>query len=469
MIYDSAIISSNLECQTDPIYSLYNLKVDIEKHQIFSPSGDLESGHLTMKIVNLRGNITSTKFIQIEPTPDPNDPLTNIFPLIDGSANEYVNETDTLEINTSTFNSYPEGSNFLIKAEITNDWGDKAIDYFLLYKEISPTVDDVTISCASTPWRVHEDIQVDLTGNWYNQDIDNFELYISVKIELPNGNVVVVQINNYQQSSFKFTLPVVSVISNDNLSINLLVTASNLHGLSTTLNKTLVVNNTLSSNFRDTLYDPSLNYSDLDSIAYMSAQMRATLSPLQKGIETSDFCIHDSDWTGNGQWKIQRNGRVCNCDEGFLGVDWSISSQEFATLQQHVGIAIQNSIKEIKRNGAYAKENIDDLFWVISNLLIRPEFIEYSEIDNIIHLQRRLVNQDFSPSLSNDFYEAYLNSLSHILTRLKYEYKVIMRKGYLTEELKEGKETSETILIDLEQKERILWIASERLLSFGKV
>ena len=463
LVYNSVIVSSNPECQTDQIYSKDNLNVVIEKYQSFSPSGDVESGHLTMKIVNKRGNITSTKFIQIEPTPDPNDPLTNLFPLIDGTTNKYVNET-----NTSTFNNYPEGSFFLIKAEITNDWGDKAIDYLSLAKEVFPTIDDVTITCTSTPWQVHEDIQIDLIGNWYNQNIDIFELYISVKIELPNGKVVVVQINKYQESSFKFTLPVVSISSNDNLSLNLLVTASNLHGLSTTLNKTLVVNNTLSSNFRDTLYDPSLNCSDLDSIAYLSAQMRATLNPLKKGIETSNFCIYDSDWTGNGQWTIKRNKRICNCDEGFLGVDWSISSEEFETLQQLVGKALDYSLQEINRNGLFSKENFDDLFWVINNLLIRPEFIEYSKIDSLIHLQSNLANKEsVSLSLSDDFNESYFSSVSYVLTRLKYEYNVFISKGFFTQIPKDMEKYSKNIFKELNQKEKNLWLITERMLSLG--
>jgi len=74
-----------------------------------------------MNIKNLRGNITLTKFTQIEPVPDPNDPLTNIFPLIPGTTNQYINETDIVEINSDAIDNYPEGSTFKIKAEVQND------------------------------------------------------------------------------------------------------------------------------------------------------------------------------------------------------------------------------------------------------------------------------------------------------------------------------------------------------------
>jgi hypothetical protein len=79
------------------------------------------SSYFKMDIDNKRGNITSFKFVQEEPIPDPNDPLTNIFPLIVGQTNQYVNETEVVELNTQTINNYPDGTMFRVHAYVEND------------------------------------------------------------------------------------------------------------------------------------------------------------------------------------------------------------------------------------------------------------------------------------------------------------------------------------------------------------
>lgn len=78
-------------------------------------------GTLEMDITNKRGNITYNKFTQIYPVADPNDQLTNLFPLISGSTNQYVNETQTVALNPDTIDNYPDGTEFKVKAEVRND------------------------------------------------------------------------------------------------------------------------------------------------------------------------------------------------------------------------------------------------------------------------------------------------------------------------------------------------------------
>ena len=102
-----------------------------------------------MNITNNRGNITVNKFTQVTPTPDPNVELTNLFPLISGTTNQYLNETQELELNSNTIQNYAEGTLFKVKAEVQNDCGDKAISYITFTTDTTPTIGDATIACSS--------------------------------------------------------------------------------------------------------------------------------------------------------------------------------------------------------------------------------------------------------------------------------------------------------------------------------
>ena len=461
LIYDSSIISSDPKWQTHSLYSKDNLKIIIEKYTSFSQSGDLESGYLEMKVFNDRGNVTSTKFIQLKPFPDPSDPLTNLFPLISGTTNEHVNETEIVELNPATFNNYVDGTYFEVKAEVTNDWGDKAVSFLTFIKNQKPIIGDITVTWPSTPWRVKEEIHINLTGNWYNQEIDDFDLYISVKIELLNGDIIVVQINEFSKDSFKFTLPVLSTTSDDNLSVNLIVTATNLYDLSTSLNRTLIVNNTLSSDYRDSLHDSNLDLTDLQAIAYLSAQMGATLTPQIKGIEDQKICIDNSDCSGNGDWVSNQTNNICKCNNGYFGVDWIFTSQELSTLETIVPESIRIIIKEFMSKNHNLRVEYEDLFLVFNNLLIRPELINYNDLNVIIPFLGMMVNKvSASLSLSEDFYTSFFQSASYILARIKYEY------NYILPQLKES--SYEIKLKDLKQKEIELWTIAERMLLFEK-
>jgi hypothetical protein len=99
-----------------------------------------------MIVDNKRGNITSNKFVQLEPIPDPNDELTNVFPLISGSANQYVNETQRVKQNLNTIDNYLIGTQFKVKAEVQNDCGDTAYGYITFGRIANPTIGDATIT-----------------------------------------------------------------------------------------------------------------------------------------------------------------------------------------------------------------------------------------------------------------------------------------------------------------------------------
>ena len=81
----------------------------------------LNGGTLTMDIFNNRGNITQTTFLQIEPVPDINDPLTNLFPLISSGPNQYLNETLEIQLEQTSVDNFPDGTIFTVKAEVRND------------------------------------------------------------------------------------------------------------------------------------------------------------------------------------------------------------------------------------------------------------------------------------------------------------------------------------------------------------
>ena len=144
------------------------------------------------------------------------------------------------------------------------------------------------------------------------------------------------------------------------------------------------------------------------------------------------------------------------------------SSQEYLSLTKLVPDAIENTIFELNRKGFSSRENYDDLFCVFSNLLIRPEFIDYSSFHSIEELLDRLSDLDIVSSiLSDDFYLAFFDSVSYFMMRIKYEYNLSMKKQYLDKRLINEHSYNEKLNI-LKESEEKLWIATERMLSLTK-
>ena len=160
--YNSTIVSENSEWHTESLYSRNNLNVEISLSEVSSTVMVNPFGTLTMSIINNRSNITVNKFTQMTPTPDTNDELTNLFPLINGTTDQYLNETQEVELNSNTISNYAEGTLFRVKAEVQNDSGDKAISFISFTTDIKPKIWDATITCSSFRWLVLEDITIKL-------------------------------------------------------------------------------------------------------------------------------------------------------------------------------------------------------------------------------------------------------------------------------------------------------------------
>ena len=119
-----------------------------------------------------------------------------------GQTNQYVNETTEVQIN------YPSDTVFKVKAEVTNDWGDRAIASINFIRDSPPTIGGATITCPSTPCQVLEEFKVELTGNWYDREIESMELYIAIFLELSDGRRIPLHSSSWEQKSFSSSLPI---------------------------------------------------------------------------------------------------------------------------------------------------------------------------------------------------------------------------------------------------------------------
>jgi len=145
-------------------------------------------------------------------------------------------------------------------------------------------------------------MQVNLTGEWNNKmSSSSMDLSISIKFELPSGETVVSQLSQYNYKYFDFTVPVLSSVSNDNLGVKILIIAYETNDVSNFLAKDIIINNTLSEYFREYLYNPNSDLTIMNNIAFISAQMRATLQTPTIGIETQNLCKYNSDCSEKGQ------------------------------------------------------------------------------------------------------------------------------------------------------------------------
>ena len=252
-------------------------------------------GTLQMEIINLRGNLTVNKFIQSAPTPNPTDPLTNVLPLITGSTNQYLNETQRVDLNAATINNYVSGTSFKMKAEVENDCGDKAINYITLSKASTPTVGDATITCTSSPCKVLEIMVASLTGYWYYREPGQTDLWIKVELKLSNGMQVLVTSEKWNTLNFNISLPILSSTSNDSMNVDVIISATSIHNTALSLTKSIIVNNTLSNNYRESMYSVSYNdYNDAD-ILFLTSQMQLTLNPPDSVFYSENGCMRDTD------------------------------------------------------------------------------------------------------------------------------------------------------------------------------
>ena len=429
--YDAVIVTSNPTCQTSSLYSKDNLSVKVTLNGASSTLMNSANGVLLMDITNKRGNINYYKFTQIDPSPDPNNPLTNVFPLISGSSNQYVNKTNTVDLNPNTLNNYPQGTNFKVKAEVRNDCGDIAIGYINFALATSPTIGDAIISCPSTPCKVQESMTITLTGDWYNSQPLVMELYVKIEFKFSDSSVVLIVPEQWQAKKFIFEVPVISSISNNNIPVSLLITATNTFDKSISLTKSMTIDNTLTSDFRSTLYSSKVDYSNLQNIVLLGAQMKQTLSIPQNYFKNQDLWQRSEDWFSNGICIKQRNGNLWDWYEGYSGVDWSINSQELSKLNNNVYQSLLYLTQYLTTNSLNGRNMIEMQITALSYILIRPELIDYKFIKPLTQIIQSISDLDDSTlfGLPDDFVSVYLNIMSMYFGRVMYEFNLKMKKS----------------------------------------
>eukprot|EP00345_Euplotes_harpa_P005501 CAMPEP_0168327920 /NCGR_PEP_ID=MMETSP0213-20121227/6169_1 /TAXON_ID=151035 /ORGANISM="Euplotes harpa, Strain FSP1.4" /LENGTH=119 /DNA_ID=CAMNT_0008330885 /DNA_START=218 /DNA_END=577 /DNA_ORIENTATION=+ len=117
-------------------------------------------------------------------------------------------------------------------------------------------------------------MSVTLTGDWYDTQIGVMELYIKLEFKLVDETTVLIVPEQWQQKTFTFIVPVLSTASNGNMPVSVIITATNRIDKSATLTKAVVIDNSLNDNFRYSLYSSKTEYSDLQSVALLGAQMK---------------------------------------------------------------------------------------------------------------------------------------------------------------------------------------------------
>ena len=465
--YDSVAVGSNFNWQTSSLYTKDNLSVKVVLSGVSSSLMSSAGGVLSMDITNNRGNINYFKFVQIEPTPDPNSALTNVFPLISGTTNQYVNETKVVELNAATINNYAVGTIFKVMAEVHNDWGDISRGYISFALSMTPTIGNAIISCYSTPWKFKETMTITLTGNWYNTEVLLMELYIRIEFKLSDGTIVLVYPEKWQQKTFVFTVPVLSTTSGSMI-VDCLITATNIYDKSSTLTKSITFDNTLTSGYRSTLYSVGTDYTSLLNIVLLGTQMKLTLSIPSNIIQNQDLCQQNSDCSNNGECIKERNGNYCNWDEGYSGIDCSMDSHEYSMLKVAVSSSLKYLLQYLTANSLNGRRSVEDQVTALANLLIRPEFVDFTYVSQIAQAIQSisLLPDSTLLALPDTFISSFINTVSSYFIRIKYEYNVNMKKQNATEYYASiDQQSYSTKLAKMQNDSKNVWISLEKYMT----
>ena len=466
--YNAILVNGNPQWQTSSLYSRDNLSTTIKLSGVTSNIMQIAGGILSMEIINKRGSITMNQFTQIEPTPDSNIVLTNVLPLITGATNQYLNNTQVVELNAATIDNYVEGTIFKVKAEVQNSWGDVSIDYITFLKSTTPTIGDATITWTSTPWKVQESMTVALTGSWYSSQVNIMELWIKLDLKLTNGNIITLAVEKWECKLFTFTLPIISQTSNSAIPTSLLITATNPSEKSAVLVKSLTINNTISSDYASTAFSNHLHYTDINNIAFASSQMKSLLVTPTNFIYSQNACNDNVDWSNQGSWVMKRNGYFWEWNEGYSGVDCSLESHEYSVLKEIVYKSIDTLTKNMTSSGLNSRTDFESNLILLSNLWIRPEFISYEYIGIISQIIQSISNMNDDPLLSwsDTFISSFINLVSLFYVRIEYEYNVKLKLGNATSygiSISSAGYTSK--LATLQKNSQLVWIALEKFLT----
>ena len=466
--YNSAIVNSNPTCQTNSLYSRDNLSVQILLSGVNSNIMKISGGILSMEIANSRGSITVNKYEQIEPTPDPNVVLTNVLPLISGTTNQYLNNTTIVELNAQTIENYVEGTVFKVKASVQNSWGDLAEDYITFLKSSSPNIGDAVVSCIATPWKVQESMTITLTGDWYNTQVNFMELWIKIDLKLSDGSIIPLAVDKWEWKLFTFTLPIISRTSNSAISASIHITATNPFERSAVLTKAVTIDNTLSQSNTATVFTNKLDYANIDNIIILSSQIKWVLKTPTNYLYSQNSCIEEVDWSGQGTCKLERNGYTWNWYEGYSGVDWSIDSHQYSVLMEIVNKSVDTLIKNLTSNGLKTRANFEDYLILLSNLWIRPEFINYGYINLITQILESISNLNDDPLLSwsDTFDSSFIDLVSLYYVRIQYELNIQLKIGNATSYSSSvSSKGYADKLAKIQKNSQIVWIACEKFLS----
>ena len=143
-----------------------------------------------------------------------------------------------------------------------------------------------------------------------------------------------------------------------------------------------------------------------------------------------------------------------------------LASSEFFILERLIKDSLHPPLKLMNKKGLLLREDFDDLFCVFHNLLIRPELTDYSDLHSILILHNSLTNINSAfANLSKLFFHSFFNSISYILTRIRYEYHVNLKLFLKINNNTEG--FFITRLNDLKEKELELWTIAEKMHSLS--
>ena len=244
--------------------------------------------------------------------------------------------------------SYSFGTEFRVKAEVHNDWGDKSFGYITLSKIFSPTVGDAKILCQSQFWKVNETIQIDLIGDWHNEDIEFMNLYIKIELLIDSNKRVLVIPEQWEKKSFKFILPIFKTKKSKEINIVVLITAINLFDQSVNILKSIIVDNTFNNtNLWPLFFDKNHSNKNFSEIVLFVAQMELIFSPQKQNSLNPIECESSVSCSNHGVCIPSQNLVICKWEENYSGIDWSIDSHTYVILGEAVDKLISSLVSII--------------------------------------------------------------------------------------------------------------------------
>mmetsp|Transcript_40797 Transcript_40797/g.46774 ORF Transcript_40797/g.46774 Transcript_40797/m.46774 type:complete len:293 (+) Transcript_40797:2313-3191(+) len=145
-----------------------------------------------------------------------------------------------------------------------------------------------------------------------------------------------------------------------------------------------------------------------------------------------------------------------------------MDSHEFTVLRYSVSSSIKHLMQILTTSSLVGRANMEMELMALSNLLIRPEFVEYSHVASLAQVIQTVSNLDDTTLLvlPTTFRHAYLDIVSRYVARVQYEYNVSL-KTHNTTELYSSLSTTtiDSKLASLLSSSKIVWLAAEKYLA----